>query len=104
MIETRGLTKAEVYWTLYNNAIRKGATKDDRSNHNQPVVSDKDISIAQAEVMVKEHEPELFFGYINGRLLDLDLSKRDIFDETRYDASNGEGSAQYAIDKVKVTA
>ncbi len=91
MVEYNGLTKAEVLCALYNRARcvdRKILLSDDPK-----------MTVQQARELLLTTE---YFDYINGRYMEIDLSGKKGFDETLYDKYNGKGSAQLALDDVKL--
>ena len=87
MVDTRGLTRAQVLAALYNNAKPLGLG----FLHYTP------------EKMEEERAQEIieagatYFDYLNGRVMKVDLSDEDHFDEWLYDRDNGPGAAQRAI-------
>ena len=91
MVKYNGLTKAEVLCALYNRA---------RCVDVKILMSDDPkMTAIQASQFLMTTE---YFDYINGRILKVDLSGKYGFDETAYDLYNGKGSAQLALDDVKL--
>ena len=91
MVKYNKLTKAEVLVALYNNAKSLGIGILFRE--------EADMTIKEAENLLKHGTN---FDYIKGRVLKVNLSGEDEFDEWLYDRDNGEGSAQLAIDDFKL--
>ena len=87
MVKYAKLTKAEVLAALYNNAKSLGIGIFIREN--------KNMTIEEAERLLKINTS---FDYIKGRVLKVDLSGDDGFDEWLYDRDNGKGAAQNALD------
>lgn len=92
MITYEGLTKAETLCALYNNAKVQGL------GFLQAISGD--MSIQEAEILVKEHTQSngtIYFDYVHGRVIKVNLTNDKEFDERLYDRDNGQGSAQKAI-------
>ncbi len=102
MVSIKGLSKAKVLAALYNNAkpMGMGFLRAVPGN----------MTEEQAEKHLKsgdDHERDfgmntnkLYFDYLNGRCLKVDLSK-DEFDPWGYDRDYGKGAAQKVIDSIK---
>lgn len=87
MVSYNGLTKAEVLCALYNNAKCQGyGVLHFRSG---------DLNIEEAEHLISL---ATYYDYLYGRVLKIDLSGDEAFEEWLYDRDNGEGAAQRAID------
>ena len=91
MIKYNDLTKAEVLCALYNNAKSQGLGLF--------LADKKEMEVAQAEELLKITTN---FDYIQGRVLKVDLSDDEGFEEWLYDRDNGKGSAQRALRDYKV--
>ena len=91
MVKYDGLTKEEVLCALYNNAKSQGL--------GMFVYESGDMKLEVAEKLLKY---DTSFDYIKGRVLKVDLSGDEGFEEWLYDRDNGEGSAQQALDDYKV--
>lgn len=85
MVDIKGLNKAEVLASLYNNA--------------KPQFDQKPMSVDEAEEVLKETTD---FDYLKGRVMKVNLSSDDGFEEWLYDRDNGYGAAQRAIDALRV--
>ena len=87
MVKYNGLTKAEVLCALYNNSKPQGM--------GMFVYQPGKMTLEIAEKILKERT---YFDYIQGRVMKVDLSEDDGFEEWLYDRDNGEGAAQQALD------
>lgn len=90
MLNIKGLNKAEVLKELYNNSKSQGLGF---LNYNS-----EDMSKDEAERLLKK---QTYFDYLNGRVMKVDLSSDDEFEEWLYDRDNGAGSAKRVIDKLR---
>ena len=90
MISTKGLTKPQVLVALYNASRPFGMG----FVHATP----GPLSELEAQLVLKH---QTYFDYLKGRLLKVDLSKKDYFDEYLYDRDLGPGAAQRAIDAAR---
>lgn len=90
MVDTRGLSKADVLAALYNNSkpIGLGLLQFDP----------KEMMVTEAEELLKQ---TTYFDYLKGRVMKVDLSSSDGFEEWLYDRDNGNGAAQRAIESLK---
>ena len=86
MVNTKGLTKAEVFAALYNAAHAQGLG----ILQYEPF----DMSIKEAEKVTASCDD---FDYFKGRVMKVRLSDPEGFDERLYDRDNGNGAAQRAI-------
>ena len=88
MVNTKGLSKAEVLAALYN------------ASHPQGMgflfAEAGDMKIEDAKKIGQSQD---YFDYLKGRVLKVDLSDPDGFDERLYDRDNGVGAADRAIAK-----
>jgi len=106
VIDTTGLDKAEVFRALYNQARPLGMG----FVHFTP----QDMPIEEARAIVGGQDTgdypcgqrrELYFDYVKGRVMKIDLSQDAGFEERLFDRDNGSGSAAQAIAEIaKVTA
>ena len=87
MVKYDKLTKAEALVALYNNAKSLGIGILFRE--------EADMTIKEAENLLKHGTN---FDYIKGRVLKVDLSGDDGFDEWLSDRDNDKGAAQNALD------
>lgn len=90
MIDIKGLNKAEVLAALYNNSKPQGLG----FLHFDP----KEMKAAEAEEILKQ---TTYFDYLKGRVMKVDLSSDDGFEEWLYDRDNGNGAAERAIDSLR---
>ena len=90
MVFYNGLTKAEVLCALYNNARCQGFGFLHYEAGN--------MAVERAEELLKITTD---FDYLYGRVLKVDLSGHDGFDEWLYDRDNGKGAAQCALDEYR---
>lgn len=81
------LTKEEVLCALYNNAKAQGIGIF--------MFVPGELTTEQARKLLNQRS---YFDYLAGRVLKVDLSGDEGFDESLYDRDNGEGTAQKAID------
>ncbi len=86
MVNTKGLSKAEVLVALYNASHAQGM--------GLLFAESGDMKIEEAEKIV---QTQSYFDYLKGRVLKVDLSNPDGFDERLYDRDNGNGAADRAI-------
>lgn len=89
MIDIKGIDKAELLVELYNNSRKQGMGVF------EPNVR---ISVDDARELLKKTKS---FDYLYGKVMKVDLSKDDEFDEWLYDRDNGEGKAQSVVAKLK---
>ena len=91
MVRFDGLSKAEVLAALYNRARCQGFGVLEFKKAK--------MSVEQAEILLSQ---QTYFDYIKGRVLKVDLSGEEGFDERLYDRDNGEDLAQMAVDDYKL--
>ncbi len=91
MVKYDGLSKAEVLCALYNRAKCLGLGVLHFEN--------KKMTIKEAEQLLKITTS---FDYLKGRVMKVDLSGVDSFEERLYDRDNGNGAAQSAVDDYKL--
>ena len=87
MIDTKGISPAEVLKALYDNSRPLGMG----FLHYTP----EPMLIEDATNLLKGQN---YFDCVNGRVMKVDLSNPDGFDEWLYDRDNGAGAAQMVID------
>lgn len=90
MVDIKGLNKAEVLAALYNNSKPLGLG----FLHFDPM----DMTVAEAEEILNQ---TTYFDYLKGRVMKVDLSSDDSFEEWLYDRDNGKGAAQRVIDLLR---
>lgn len=92
MIDTTGLSKAQVLCALYN------ASKPQGMGFIQ--YKPGDMTIDEADRWLKQ-SPSQDFDYLLGRVMKVCLSRDGSFEEWGYDRDNGQGAAQRAIDAAR---
>ena len=90
MIDIRGLNKADVLKVLYNHSRVQGMGFWQATG--------RDMTTEEAAELLKTYT---YFDYLYGKVMKVDLSSDDGFDEWLYDRDNGTGAAQRAIDSIK---
>lgn len=90
MVDTKGLNKVEVLVALYNNSKPQGLG----FLHFDP----KEMTVVEAEEVLKQTTD---FDYLKGRVMKVNLSSDDGFEEWLCDRDNGNGAAQRAIDGLR---
>lgn len=90
MVSIKGLSKPDVLAALYNRAHPQGMG----FIHYTP----EDMTKEQAELLLQQTN---YFDYVRGRVMKVDLSSDEEFDERLYDRDNGFGAAQSAINTIK---
>ena len=90
MVDINGLNKAEVLAALYNNSkpLGLGTLQFDP----------KKMTVAEAEELLKQ---TTYFDYLKGRVMKVDLSSDDGFEEWLYDRDNGNGAAERVIAELR---
>jgi len=91
MVDIKGLNKAEVLAELYNNSKPQGLG----FLHFNP----EKMTIEEAEEILKQTTD---FDYLKGRVMKVNLSSDDGFEEWLYDRDNGQGAAQAVIDRLRI--
>ena len=99
MVNIKGLNKAEVLSTLFNNSKIQGFNYQmvarGLMDYPKPITKD------EAQVILNGMNEEKYFDYLNGKVMKINLTSNDEFDEWGYDRDNGDGTAQRAIDGLK---
>ena len=90
MVDTKGLKKSAVLAALYNDSKPQGLG----FLHFDPAPMTEE----EAEDLLKT---STHFDYLKGRVMKVDLSNDDCFEEWLYDRDNGNGAAQRAINKLR---
>lgn len=88
MINIRGVDKAALFKALFDNAAPLGLGY----LHFKP----EPITIEAAKEIVDDPRYNLYFDYVQGRVMKVDLSKDDLW-EGLYDRDNGSGACYRAI-------
>lgn len=90
MVDIKGLNKAEVLAALYNNSKPQGLGFLN--------FDAKNMMVAEAEEILKKTTD---FDYLKGRVMKVNLSSDDSFEEWLYDRDNGNGAAEKAISSLR---
>lgn len=90
MVDIKGLNKAEVLSALYNNSKPQGLGFLN--------FDAKNMTVAEAEEILKQTTD---FDYLKGRVMKVNLSSDDDFEEWLYDRDNGNGAAERAIAELR---
>ena len=94
MVNIEGLKKAEVLAALYNGSRSLGM--------GMLQFTPEPMTTEEAEVLLKDNSYP-YFDYIKGRVMKVDLSGDDYFNERLYDRDNGNMAAQRVIDNLRIT-
>jgi hypothetical protein len=92
-INITGLNKAAVLAALYN------ASRPQGMGFLQ--YTPEPMTIEQAEALLDSGQT--YFDYLQGRVMKVDLSNDDSFNDRLYDRDNGEGAAAIAIASLRAT-
>lgn len=98
-INIKGLDKAAVLCALFNGAKQIGAGAIFHPEGAKPMTSDSAkefILLGDDSTRQFGKEPELYFDYLLGRPLKVDLSQDDLYIDL-YDRDNGQGAALRAL-------
>lgn len=89
MVSIKGISKGKVLAALYNNShpLGLGILQYDP----------KPMTEEEGENLLKQ---STYFDYLKGRVMKVDLSDDDAFNECLYDRDNGEGAAQKAVSAI----
>lgn len=90
MIDIKGLNKAEVLKELYNNSKVQGLGFLQATG--------TDMTLDQADAILHE---QTNFDYLYGKVMKIDLSSDEQFEERLYDRDNGVGTAQRVINNMR---
>ena len=90
MVDIKGLDKAEVLAALYNHSKPQGL--------GFLQFDPKPMSIDEAEEILKQTTD---FDYLKGRVMKINLSSDDGFEEWLYNRDNGDGAAQRVINELR---
>lgn len=100
MIDIKGLDKAEVLLALWTSSRMQGMSF---------LGYKKDMTLAYAQECIEQArhigmsgEEEIYFDYLNGKVMKIDIAPDEI-DPRLYDRDNGEGAAQKAIDNLRLS-
>jgi len=89
MVNIKGLNKAEVLKELYNNSRVQGLGFLQATN--------TVMTTSEAEAILSQTTN---FDYLYGKVMKINLSSDEEFEEWSYDRDNGTGSAQRVIKKL----
>ena len=92
MIDIRGLRKAAVLAALYNASHPQGLGRWQADG--------AEMSEAEAEGMIAASGADLYFDYVKGRVVKVDL-RGEAFSPAAYDRDNGVGAAQRVIARLR---
>lgn len=92
MVSIDGKNKADVLAALYNRAKPQGMG----FLHYDPTPMTREV----AEEFLSAPNESLYFDYLKGRVMKVDLRSDTEFSERLYDRDNGQGAAQAAIDSI----
>lgn len=90
MLNIKGLDKAEVLKELYNNAKVQGLGFLQASANDMQIKEAREILSTQTD-----------FDYLYGRVMKVNLSSDEEFEEWLYDRDNGTGAAKNIIDELR---
>lgn len=90
MVNISGLDKAKVLKALYDNSHIQGLGF-------LQAVPEGTVTVEHCRELLKHNT---YFDYLYGKVLKVDLSHNDHFEEWLYDRDNGLGVAQKAIDSL----
>lgn len=90
MIDIKGLNKAEVLRDLYNGSRVQGMGIFKATG--------RPMTTKEAEDVLKK---TTYFDYLYGKVMKINLSSDDSFEERLYDRDNGLGAAAMIIDRLR---
>lgn len=93
IVDITGLDKAEVLAALFNASHPQG--------WGWLHASSEAMTAEQAKALIDARGGELYFDYIQGRVIKVNLASDTAFDSSLYDRDNGYGSAQRTIDRLR---
>jgi hypothetical protein len=99
MINIEGLSKAEVLKELFNNSKIQGFNAQMVTMGLIPYP--KNLTTFEAQEILDNMEEEIYFDYLNGKVMKVDLTSDEGFDPWGYDRDNGEGSAERIIQELR---
>lgn len=100
LVDIKGLDKAEVLLALWNSSRMQGMSFLGY-NHEMTLKYAREC-IEQARQTGIKGEEEIYFDYLNGKVMKIDLAPDEI-DPRLYDLDNGDGAAQTAIDNLRLS-
>ena len=90
MVNIEGLNKAEVLAALYNNSKIQGM--------GFLQARDGEMTTEQASKLLDQ---DTYFDYLYGKVMKVDLSNNNEFNEWGYDRDNGSGKAERVISQLR---
>lgn len=101
MINIKGLDKAAVLAALYNSAKVQGLGFLQAISGDMPIDQARELIGVPSNIPgyegVNLHGERIYFDYVYGRVMKIDLTSDVEFDEALYDCDNGKGAAASAI-------
>lgn len=101
MINTKGIKPTAVLAALYN--ASKPLGRGYIHYNPLPLAENEAKQLMTTKTPTDDvgfRRTSLYFDYLKGRVMKVDLSNPDEFDERLYDRDNGQGAAQRAIDSL----
>ena len=99
MIDTTGLNKAAVLAVLFNASQPLGMGFLNPKSATELTEETATTVLEQSTAS----NGYIYFDYLYGRVMKVNLTQDDHFDEGLYDRDNGQGAAQAAIDKLRAS-
>lgn len=100
LVNIKGLDKAEVLLALWNSSRMQGMSFLGY-NHEMTLKYAQEC-VEQARQTGITGEEEIYFDYLNGKVMKIDLAPDEI-DPRLYDRDNGDGAAQTTIDNLRLS-
>lgn len=98
-VDIRGLDKAQVLVALWNDSRMQGMSF---LGYTGKLTSRRAGElIKQARHTGRNGEEEIYFDYLNGKVMKIDIAP-DVIDTRLYDRDNGEGAGEAAIEKLRL--
>ena len=99
MVNIEGLDKAQVLVALWNDSKMQGMSFLGYTGELN-VRRAREL-IEQARMTGMNGEEEIYFDYLNGKVMKIDIAP-DVIDTRLYDRDNGEGAGEFAIEKLRL--
>lgn len=100
MVNIKELNKAEVLAALFNNSKVQGLNA--QLVELGIIEKAKNITKVDAQILLDGFgDHQIYFHYLNGKVMKIDLTSDEEFDERLYDRDNGAGAAQKTIDDLR---
>lgn len=100
MVDIRGLDKAEVVLALWNASQMQGMSF--LGYHGEMSLEQIRADIEERKHKDFEGNDSIYFDYLNGKVMKVDVGQ-DEFDPRLFDCDCGEGTAQRAIDNLRLS-